>query len=137
MLWLNLGDAYRWSPDASDKAADAYRQAISGLDKLLQGGTGDAQLYALAAACRAKIQDREQARLEITKALELAPSDATVRYYSALVAELAGARDEALAQVRIAVERGYSVSRIEDDPEFKQLIADARYREIVGKFKSR
>jgi tetratricopeptide (TPR) repeat protein len=136
MLWLNLGDAYRWWPETLDKAPDAYRQAITGLEKLLQQGPRDAQLHALAAACRAKIQDREQARAEITKALDLAPSDATVRYYAALVAELAGGRDEALAQIRIAVERGYSVSRIQDDPELKQLIADARYGEIVRKFKS-
>jgi tetratricopeptide (TPR) repeat protein len=138
LLWMNLGDAYRWSPATTDRdrAPEAYRKAIAGLDQLVQDGSRDAQLYAYVAACRAKIQNLDLARAQITKALELAPSDASVRYYAALVAELAGGREEALAQIRIALEHGYSVSRIQDDPEFKQLVADARYNEIVRKLKS-
>lgn len=135
MLWFNLGDAYRWAPGTLSKAPQAYRRAIADLQTRLSGGGSDAPLHALMAACRAKIQEREGARTEIAKAIELSPADATVRYYAALVSELGGDRDEALAQIRVAVEHGYSFSRIQDDPEFRHLTEDVRYRELVQRFK--
>src|SRR6185295_14010725 len=67
--WINLGDAYRWTPGNEDKAKDAYRTAIQMIRTELAGKPNDANLRSRLALCLAKIGEKKQA-LEEAGAVE-------------------------------------------------------------------
>lgn len=53
-IWGNLGDAYRWSPGNAEKAAHAYRQAISLVQQAIGVNPRDARALMSLALYRAR-----------------------------------------------------------------------------------
>jgi serine/threonine-protein kinase len=47
--------------------------------------------------------------------------------------ELAGRRDEALATLERALQRGYGIIEVRADPELARLRTDVRYHRLVSK----
>ena len=62
--WINLGDAYRWTPGNEEKAKEAYRTAIQMIRKELSGKPNDADLHSRLALCLAKSGEKQQALAE-------------------------------------------------------------------------
>jgi serine/threonine-protein kinase len=52
-------------------------------------------------------------------------------YRAASTYENLGMRDDALLWIGKAIENGYSLSEIENQPELKQLLADERYQQLL------
>jgi serine/threonine-protein kinase len=126
-IWGNLGDAYRWSSNKKDQAKPAYAHAIQLVREEIAKNPKQIELRADLAMYLAKSGDQDGALKEL-KPVEAAhvtnPADL---YVSALVYELCGKRDQALAALRAAVKAGQDLNDIKNEPEFVSLRADPRY----------
>jgi len=133
LYWGNLGDAYRHVPGRESDARAAYAQAIRLLREKLSDGV--------------ELGAAERSRLALFLAKEGRPGDATaelerlepaelqlpgVLYRAALVHELGGRREEALAALGAALRAGYSLSDVRRDPELLDLRASVGYHRLIA-----
>jgi serine/threonine protein kinase/tetratricopeptide (TPR) repeat protein len=132
VIWLNLGDAYRWVPGAEAKAAAAYDEAIGLAKTDLQLNAADNVTRARLAACLAKRGDLRSATRQISRAVSDDPTDINVMYNAGVVANVAGAKQAAAQYLKRAVDQGYSRIEIERDPEFSILRESAEYKTIFA-----
>jgi Flp pilus assembly protein TadD len=102
-FWMNLADAYRWTPALSGKAAGTYRHAIGLIEQEIGESAGRAA--SLEAAMARRSGERQQAIAEIGRRC-IDPADGFVRYRAALVYEQAGWRDRALREASAALAAG-------------------------------
>jgi serine/threonine-protein kinase len=137
--WGNLADAYRWDPSQADKAPGAFHTAITLLEKEIAARPDSPRLHAQMAAYYVSIRspeprgaltesDRRQALEEIGKALSLAPGQAAVQFFAALVYEQVDERAKALAAIKQMLTSGpdmmFYVARA---PAFERLRADSEF----------
>jgi serine/threonine-protein kinase len=127
MIWANLGDAYRWNPAKKDEAPPAYDRAIAGARVAFATNSHDALAAATIAACLAKNGRLPEAEEQIRTALTIDPTDSTVLYFAAVVAELDGDHDHAADWLLRAINSGYSFAAAARAPE----IAALRNREEI------
>jgi eukaryotic-like serine/threonine-protein kinase len=126
LYWGNLGDAYRWAPGMRGKSADAYRQAIKlgrvelGKNRVVPGRIA---LYL------AKIGNDQDATKQLA-AIPKTDFDAAMHFRTAVIHELGGRRDSALASLKAALTAGYARSEIDNDPELLSLRNDVRYHRL-------
>ena len=128
VIWLNLGDAYRWVPGADSKAAKAYDEAIRLGKSDLQLNPADSGARARLAACLAKRGEISSANREIAKAVSDDPTNIYVLYNAGVVANAAGDKQSAVQYLKRAVDLGYSRAEIERNPEFSILRESADYK---------
>jgi len=119
-LWRNLGDAYSLSPQ-KEEAAAAYTRAIEAANRNLMLRPQDGQLLENIAFCYAKLGRTRDAEQALAKASAISRHDPEFLFISAVVHELAGRRDRALALLCSAIRAGYSAAEIEHAPELAQL----------------
>lgn len=132
VIWLNLGDAYRWVPGADSKAAKAYDEAIRLGKSDLQLNPADSAARARVAACLAKRGDIRSAAREIAKAVADDPTNINVLYNASVVANAAGDKQSAVQYLKRAVSQGYSSAEIERDPEFSILRTSNDYKGVFA-----
>ncbi|MDQ3281421.1 MAG: protein kinase [Acidobacteriota bacterium] len=131
LYWRNLGDAYRWMPGREADARRAYERAIKFCDNATQVNAADAAAYTSRASALAKLNRVREARASMMRALELEPRDASTIYEAAVVANIAGDDDEALARIEQAIRFGANPSDFDHDPEFANLRKDGRLAAVV------
>jgi len=131
-FWGNYGDACRWSTGSRDKAAPAYREAISLVSKELQVHPSDSALLASAALYNAKLGERDAAVTGIAQALEQKVIDSTVHFKAGMVYELAGQRDRAFIELEAALKTGFSADEISKERELERLRTDARFAKLLA-----
>jgi serine/threonine-protein kinase len=130
-IWGNLGDAYRYTPDQAEKAADAYRHAIDQIEQQLAFDPDNAGLLASVAEYAAKMGDHKSALDAIGRAMRFAHGSRRVSFQAALVYEITGSRERALAALGDAIRGGYSLDEIAREPELAELRQDPRYKQIL------
>jgi len=128
VLWRNLGEAYQWSGQPA-KAPPAYERALKVAQDVLAVSPQDPQTLSSLALYWAKLGQKQNARTRLAQALKLAPLDNEVNFKSALIYELTGDRNRAIAAIKAAWKGGYSLVQIEKEPELAPLRTDQRYRE--------
>jgi serine/threonine-protein kinase len=131
MVWSNLGDAYRWTPENEAKARDAFSRSLQLLDEKLRAEPDSAELLSRRALVLAKKGDREPALLGATALEDQRDHDPQILYRLALTYELAGARERAIKQLDLAIARGYSTEELRKDPELAKLRSDVRYHKMM------
>ena len=131
LYWRNLGDAYRWIDGREEKAQQAFERAVELSRDVIRVNPSDALAYSSLASALAKLGRHAEARNSIIRALELEPRNATHVYEAAVVANLAGAPDDAIARLEQAVRLGYNPADIARDPEFANLRKSGRLDAIV------
>jgi serine/threonine-protein kinase len=129
--WGNLGDAYRWTHEAA-KADDAFRTAINLLKEELRKTPESPTLHSLFANYRAKRGDRKGALEELRQFDKLERKDADSLFNATRAAEIAGARDLALAYLHQALAVHYSLEEIRKEPELIELRKDPRFNSLVA-----
>jgi eukaryotic-like serine/threonine-protein kinase len=129
----NLGDAYHWTPGKADEADEAYRTAIHLLEEEIKKAPKNPTLQAQLASYRAKRKDREGALRELRALDSLEGKTADTFFYATLAAEIAGARDLALANLGLALATGYSLDELRKEPWLIALRKDPRFQELVAK----
>jgi Flp pilus assembly protein TadD/CO dehydrogenase/acetyl-CoA synthase epsilon subunit len=160
--YSNLGDVLFKDPTRANEAEAAFRKAIEldPKDALAYSNLGGVlskdptRLAEAEATCRKAIEldpkdavaynnlgtvvSKDPTRLAeaeaaFRKAIELDPSDASVYYNLACLESLRGNMDEAIENLRRAVQMDSSKrDPAKSDPDFENIRSDPRFKEIVG-----
>ena len=132
LWWGNLGDAYRWAPGQAAKAKPAYENAIRQLRENIAAHPDDLDLQSILALYLAKHGDK-QAALDQLKAGDAAPKKTPVILFrSAVVHEICGEREQALAALAASLKSGYALKEIKNEPELVALRTDSRYQTVLA-----
>ena len=134
LQWGNLGDAYRWVPGNAEKARDAYARGIQLLREQLAKDPSPSVNRSRLALYLAKSGDTPAALVELGKALTPDVADINTLYRAAVTYEIAGRRDDALTALERALDRGYGLLEVRNDPELASLRTDVRYHRLVARF---
>jgi tetratricopeptide (TPR) repeat protein/predicted Ser/Thr protein kinase len=126
-MWGSLADAYRWAPGHSEKAKGAYQTAIRMVREEISKNPGQPELHSSLALYLAKSGDKAGALQEVKQVEQLQSKDPVILYETAVVYELGGNRDQALASLLASVKAGEELNDIRNDPELVSLRADPRY----------
>jgi tetratricopeptide (TPR) repeat protein len=129
--WINLGDAYRWTPGNENKAKDAYRTAIRMIRDELSTKPNDSDLRSRLALCMAKIGENKDALAEAA-AVEALDRTASVLSRLVSVYEICGQRKQALDTMAAALKAGYSMEEFGRDPELLELRKDPGFLKLVA-----
>lgn len=129
--WGNLGDGLRWAPGRRSEAAAAYRHAGELLGKQIAQKPADGDLLTRHAVYLMKMGEREGALKEIAAIAASPDLTPPILYRLTTVFELAGDRGRALEMLQRALRGGYPPKEVENDPEFTDLRADARYHRLI------
>lgn len=132
LLWGNLGDAYRWAPGKAAKAKTAYDNAIRLAREALATSPNDPDLKSSLALYLVKNGDRQAALAEIQQVDQMSGNPASTLFKSAVVHELSGERDQALAALSAALKDHYSLNEVKQEPELITLRADSRYQSMLA-----
>jgi len=136
LYWRNLGDAYRWTPGQKENAQRAYERAIELCDDAIRVNPNEARAHLSRASALAKLGRVSEARVAILRALELEPLYSANAYEAAVIANIAGSKDETAAWLEQALRRGYNANDILRDPEFAELKKSGRLQAIIEGFRS-
>jgi len=131
VIWGNLADSYRYTPGYSEKAPEAYQNAIQLARKELVTNPRDAYLSSNVAVYYAKSGQNKNALAEISRARKLEPNDVQILFDCILVFEIVNQRDQAIHALQEYIERGGSMEAVRDYPDLSGLRADPRYQELV------
>ncbi len=126
--WANLADTLRWIPGRADDAQRAYGQAVALLKPLQEKAPGDTTLMSRMGLFMARQGDHAGAAEMSRRAVLAAPSNADVRFRAAVVFEISGQRERALAELGAALSNGYPVKLIGAEPDLVALRRDPRYQ---------
>ena len=132
LYWRNLGDARRWDSGAEGNAKRAFERAVELCDDSIRINPSDSSAYTSRASSLAKLGRHREARASILRALELAPRNASNVYEAAVVANLAGSEEDAIARLEQAVRLGYNSDDMLRDPEFANLRKSGRLQAIIA-----
>ncbi len=117
-------------PGIADVEANAFKNAISLAADQLKSRPRDAQLRAETASWLV-YSDQRAALRELRTALRLNPLDSRVQSLAAVVYELSGVRNKAIAAIEAAVKLGGSLEEMQRWPPLERLRQDPRYKRIV------
>jgi eukaryotic-like serine/threonine-protein kinase len=134
LAWANLADAQRYVPSMSAKAKDSYRRAIQLIKKDLDKSPRDEGLNSRLALYAAKSGDFQTARAALLIATVKATKDPRTYYRGMVTQHILGNRQSAMAYLRRALESGYPLSEVENDPDLAKLRQDAAYQLIISKW---
>ncbi|APA67354.1 serine/threonine-protein kinase [Janthinobacterium sp. 1_2014MBL_MicDiv] len=131
LLWANLGDSQRWVPGQVELSRDSYRRAIALIKVILQRSPDDPKINSRLALYSAYAGSQDDALKHVAQAVLLAHTLPDIHFRAALTYELIGRRNEALAALSQAIERGYPLNLIESAPDLLTLRRDARYQKLL------
>ena len=126
-----LADCYRYVPDP-EKATDYYEKAITAALRDLSVNPRDSTTMGVLATYYAKRGSEQHALDYLARAKVIAPDDSELLYDSAVVNVLFRRYQEATSDLKKAVQKGYSIAQIADEPDFKPLQADPAFKQLVG-----
>ncbi|MCK4557965.1 MAG: tetratricopeptide repeat protein, partial [Candidatus Aminicenantes bacterium] len=133
IIWGNLADAYRYTPEYSEKAKEAYESGIRLAKNRLAGSPDDGFTRSILARYHAVLGDHENAIAEISKARESAPNDVRVLLKCVQVFELCNDRNKAFQALDEYIERGGSIDEVNIDSDLSGLHKDPRFQKFLKK----
>lgn len=136
LLWGNLAYCYQLLPERRDEAPAAFRRAIALAEQQLQVNPRDGKVLSTLANYHASIDENDQSRALITRALELNPDDLDIRFKSAEIFQMLGEPERAREFVIDLIERGYSIEKLETTPVLDSLMTTPPVREALQKRQS-
>ena len=130
LWWGNLGDAYRWAPGMRSKASGAYAKAIPLAREKLGVSPNDAVVRSRLALYLVKAGDAAGALAEAAIVEKAPGNDPGTVFKTAVVYELTQHREKAIAALKRAIDTGYTMHEVENEPELAALRSDDRYRRL-------
>lgn len=129
----NLADAYRWNGQREESVA-TYDRAIALAYKALQVNPREADTMRALAKYYAKKGDSSKSIEWIDRSRNVGPESAKLLSDAAIVYALANRQEEALKQLRAALQKGYSAQEARSEPEFKNLQARPEFTKLLAEF---
>jgi tetratricopeptide (TPR) repeat protein/predicted Ser/Thr protein kinase len=130
LYWGNLGDAYRKVPELKARAPEAYRRAVKLIEAQLAVNPNDAGLRSQLAKYYAALGDQTRALAEISRARRLAPNSPGILHRAASIYLDLGRRDQAISALDLALQAGYSLAEVRQNPGFAELLKDPRFKRL-------
>lgn len=130
-IWANLSRAYKWIPAEQHKADSTFRRAIELAEAVLASDPDNAGIQLPLAEYYTNVGNNTRARTLLQQGLSGIQQDGDLMFRAALVFEQLGEREDALLWVERALEGGYSLRLIEQDPEMDRLREDARFQRLI------
>lgn len=131
-LWVNLGDARRFSSSSRERAPEAYARAIAAAEEDLRVNPRDVDAHLALASSYAKTGRAAEAAPHLAAALATDPENPDVLYQAAVCEVASGRIPEAADLLARAVARGAPRWQVDADPELGSVRASAGYRETAG-----
>jgi eukaryotic-like serine/threonine-protein kinase len=132
----NLADAYRWS-NQKEKATATYEKAIGLTYKELQVNPRNAAALANLALYYGKKGDTVQAAQFVKRARAIDEANVYYIYVNALIDTLSNRPAEAVANLKIGFQKGYSVEDVKMDPEFGRLESRPDFQALLKEFEAK
>lgn len=133
-VWGFYASALRWSGADTKKVEQIYNKALRMAEEEKSINPRDAQLLTHIAGYHAALGNDAEAREHLLEALEIAPDNIEVMDSAGRIFEQLGERDRALSLITRAVERGYPLLEIENDPGLRELRSDTAYIQFMKEF---
>ena len=130
-LWGKLAAAYRYTDGGGEASRAAYQEAIRLANRRLEVDELDAQTLAYLAAYYVNIGADARAIESASQAASLEPDNPEVWYFAGVVNARLGKNDETIADLRRAVEMGYSRRLIGADPQFAALQELGDFQDLI------
>lgn len=132
LYWANLADAYRWVPGKMQDAYIAYDRAMQLLQVKLEKQPENKTNLSRAALYHAKRGNLELARQGLARVSFADPVPVSVFYRATVIYEILADRKQALAMLDRALQAGYPLTEILNDPELKNLRQDTDYHRLLA-----
>ena len=129
--WGALGDAYRYAGGKEALAADAYAKAIELGESMRSINPSAAMIIAPLAQYYAHAGHSARATELIAEAIDLAPEDYYVQYFSAVTHTSLGDYGEAVAAIEKAVELGYPANLLRQDAGLATIMENPRVLALI------
>ena len=113
-------------------ASVAYKRAIELAEQLLSINVNDADALSDSAYYYSRVEQREKAIENDTRARELAPNNMYVHYNSALINAGIGKADNALTALERAIELDYQIDLLPHDPVLASLREEERFIRLLS-----
>jgi serine/threonine protein kinase/tetratricopeptide (TPR) repeat protein len=136
MMMGNLADAYRWSSQ-KEKALATYEKAIGLAYKELQVNPRNAGVLANLALYYGKQGDTVKAAQFVKRARAIDEANVYYIYVNALIDTLSNRPADAVANLRSAFQKGYSVEDVKMDPEFAPLASRPDFQGLLKEFEAK
>jgi len=132
----NLGDVL-WAAGRTEEARRAFQDADRMAASALQVNPNDPLIIMDLAWIKTCLEDHDEARRLIDRALDLVPEDPYVHYINGLMLNRSGNTSQAFASFETAVDLGYSKVLLAGDPNITNLRGDSRFSDIANGTKER
>ena len=127
----NLGDAL-WAAGRPEEARLAFEEADRMAASALRINPNDPLILMDRAWIKTGLEEHEEARELIDRAMKLVPDDPYVYYYNGIMHNRVGNTTQSFAALQTAVELGYSRVMLAGDPNIANLRGDSRFSDIAS-----
>ena len=127
----NLGDTL-WAAGRFQEARQAYQEAESMAARALQVNPNNPLTIMDMAWIKTGLEEHDEARRFIDRAMEIVPDDPFVHYYDGIIHNRAGNTSQAFVALRTATQLGFSKAMLAGDPNLSNLRGDSRFRDIAN-----
>ena len=135
--YVYLGDAYRLVPRDRPKSIEFYNLAATAIREALSRRSNDSGLRATLSKVLASSGRIAEAGTLLVE-LESDPSiSAGALFQMALAYEISGERNAACSALKKALDGGFRLAEIQNEPEFADLRRDSKYLALVSNRNSR
>ena len=131
--WANMADAYRWVPGKTDDAELAYRRAIQLIQSDISERPYHPGLHSRMALYAAKGGDASLAKSSLAIAVAPPVSQPIIFYRATVTEEILGNRASAIHMLERAIDAGYALNEISNDPELAMLRQDPAYQQLLAR----
>jgi serine/threonine-protein kinase len=132
MVWGNLAQAYSQIPEEKHKTRENYDKAIAIAKQQRQKNPTDPLPPAFLGGYYADIGDTLQSRARIEEAVKIAPTNSEVLFRAGHAYAKLGDHERALVWLGKAIENGWGIEEIMEDPELQDLREDPRFKLLVN-----
>lgn len=129
----NLASAYYWSNDVREKSIEMFRCAIALARHQLAVNPNDADILVSLGGYYAMVGNVDSSRICNERSLQLNRNDAAILFHAGTTFERIGERERAIELIGKALEAGYSVSEISNQPELREMYSDPKYKALITK----
>lgn len=129
--WSNLGDAL-WYAGKEDEAREAFETAEGLVASAIEVNPNDPNNLMDLAWISAMLDKPEEALSLINRAREISPDDPYVHYINGLILLRHGDTDAAIAALRLAADKGYSLKVMAAEPHLASLHKNPEFNAIIN-----
>lgn len=130
-VWGRLAESARFVDGLGDESDRAYRKAISFAQDRLRVNPRDWETLGLLALYQAHTDASDDALINLGKGLALAPTQADMHYFAALVYLELDNEDAALSRLQSALELGFSPRLVRADPDILPFLQQDRFQALL------